>query len=293
MRSTIKLTSGIAAALLAAGIAAARQPAQDPGPLVRNIRGGLYFVKGGMAFNGFFVYDKGVVVVDAKMTADGSRQVVAEIAKVTPLPITHILITHSDLDHVNGLEGYPKGAAILSSEATKKEMEEAFRDEKLAGLRAYLPTQTFSRTHRLSLGGEIIDLIPVGPAHTAGDMIVFFPGLKTAFIGDLAFVGRDPLIHRQKSGTSFGYAQALETMIALEAETYLGGHNDPLSKDDLRAVLSSLREKQDQVRALVAQGKTLAEVKAAFGVAEPAAGAAGRSRPGLVEIIFLELTEKM
>jgi len=293
MRSLLPVLLGFAILLPAAGgLAADQQTAPVQGPLVQNIRDGLYFVRGGMAYNGFYVYDKGVIVIDAKMTAEGTRQMVAEIGKITRVPITHVLITHSDLDHVNGLDGYPKAAMILSSEATKKEMEEAFKDEKLAGLRAYLPTQTFTRTFSLRIGNELIDLIPVGPAHTAGDTIIYFHGLKAAFVGDLAFVGRDPLIHRQKNGTSVGYAKALETMIALDADTFLSGHNDPLTKDDLKILLASIREKQEKIRALIQEGKTLAEVKAAFGIPEAAAGAAGRSRPGLVEIIYVELTEK-
>lgn len=293
MRSAISVLSGIAILIAAAGNPSfALQNAPAQGPIVQNIRGGLYFVKGSMAFTGFYVYDKGVIAIDAKMTVEGTKQAVAEIAKVTPLPITHVLITHSDLDHVNGLEGFPKGVAILSSEATKKEMEEAFKDEKLAGLRAYLPTQTFTKTFSLRIGNELIDLIPVGPAHTAGDTVVYFHGLKAAFAGDLAFLGRDPLIHRQKNGTSVGYAKALETMIALDADTYLSGHNDPLTKADLRTVLASIREKQEKVGAMVKEGKTLAEVRAAFGIPEPAAGTGGRGWPSLVEIIYQELTEK-
>jgi cyclase len=276
---------------LAASVgAASRQLPSDQGPLVRNIRDGLYFVKGGMAYNGFYVYDKGVIVVDAKMTADATRLMVAEIAKITPNPITHVLITHSDMDHVNGLEGYPKGVAILSSGATKTEMQEAFKDEKLAGLRTYLPTQTFARTFSLRIGNELIDLIPLGPAHTAGDMVVYFHALKAAFIGDLAFVGRDPLIHREKSGTSEGTAKALEAMIGLDADTFLSGHNDPLTKADLRTLLASIREKREKVAALVKAGKTLAEVRTALGIPGPAA--AGGGWPSLVEVIYKELTEK-
>ncbi len=272
--------------------AAGPQAAPSQAPVVQKIRGGLYFVKGSMANTGFYVYDQGVIAVDAKMTAEATRRTVAEIAKITSLPITHILITHSDGDHVNGLEGYPKGAVILASEATKGEMEEAFKGEKLEGLRAYLPTQTYTRTFSLRIGGEVIDLIPAGPAHTAGDTIVYFRGLKAAFAGDLAFVGRDPLIHRQKHGTSEGYAKALETMIALDADTYLSGHNDPLTKDELKTVLASIREKQAKIAALVKEGKTLAEVKTVFGIPEAPAGSAGRGWPSLVETIYLELTEK-
>ena len=276
----------------------AQQPPAKPAPgqpaamTVQNLKDGLYLVKAGSGANaGFFVGTQGVVVIDAKMTADAARQMLEEIRKVTPLPVQTVLLTHSDGDHVNGLAGFPAGLDIVSSEGTRKEMEEAFRDEKFAALRAYLPTQVFSDRGTLRLGDTMIELLPFGPAHTSGDTVVFFPSQKIAFIGDLAFIGRDPLIHRQKGGTFFGYTGALRKMLDLDADVYIGGHNDPLGKDDLRGLLASMEEKLAKVKALVAEGKTLDEVKKAFGI-EDAVGAGGRRWPSLVEVIYLELTEK-
>ncbi len=280
-----------------AGGGRAQQPQAKPSPAqpasmsVQPLTDGLYLVKaGGGANTGFFVGPQGVVVIDAKMTVDAARQMLEEIRKVTPLPVRTVLLTHSDGDHVNGLAGFPAGLDIVSSEGTKKEMEEAFRDEKFAPLRDYLPTLVFSGRGTLRLGDTLIELLPFGPAHTSGDTVVFFPGQKTAFIGDLVFIGRDPLIHRQKGGTFFGYTQALRRMLELDAEVYISGHNDPLAKDDLRGLLASMEDKGTKVKALIAEGKTLDEVKKAFGIEDPAGG--GRRWPSLVEVIYLELTEK-
>ncbi len=227
------------------------------------------------------------------MTAEGARQMIAEIAKVTPNPLSILIITHSDGDHVNGLEGFPKGLTILASEGTKREMEEAFKDEKMAGLRAYLPTQTYGSDMQLRTpmpDGKLalVSLYHFGPAHTSGDTVVLFHNEKTAFVGDLAFTGRDPLIHRQKGGTPSGYIETLKKMIALPADKYLSGHADPLSKDDLRALLKSMEDKLAKVKELIAQGKTLDEIKTAMGVQTPA----GSRWPSLVEVMYLELTEK-
>jgi len=38
----------------------------------------------------------GVTVVDAKTTADSAREVLAEIAKLRPTPVTTVILTHSD-----------------------------------------------------------------------------------------------------------------------------------------------------------------------------------------------------
>src|SRR5437016_8562730 len=66
-----------------------------------------------------------VVVVDAKQTEAGAKDLLAEIAKITPKPVNTVILTHSDGDHVNGLVAYPAGITIISHENNKKELEAA------------------------------------------------------------------------------------------------------------------------------------------------------------------------
>ena len=273
---------------------ASQQPPQPQPVTVQNIKGHIYLVKGGSGANGgFFVGAKGVVAIDAKMTSAAAEQTIAEIRKITPLPITHLLITHSDLDHINGLGGFPPGLRILAHAQTKRDMEEAFqKDDALKPLLAYLPNQTFTDNFDLKGLSEEIRLLYFGPAHTSGDVAVFFPVEKVAFIGDLAFIGRDPLIHKQKGGTSFGLVKALQGLLALDAETYIAGHNDSLSKSDIETLMKSIEDRQAKVRDMLNSGKSLDEIKAAFGIAAASGAPAGQRRPSLVEIIFEELTEK-
>src|SRR5258708_3873343 len=62
--------------------------------------GKLYWIEGGGGNSGVVIGETGVIVVDAKTTTDGGRALVAEIAKLTSKPITHVVETHSDGDHV-------------------------------------------------------------------------------------------------------------------------------------------------------------------------------------------------
>lgn len=279
---------------LIAAPAAQPVPQGQPAPIaVQQIKKEIYLVKGGSGANtAFVVGEKSVCVIDAKMTADSARAMIAEIGKVTSKPITHVLITHSDGDHVNGLSGFPAGLTIVANENTAKEMAEAFKDERYAPLRAYLPNLTYSPERKVALesGFPRIDLLHFGASHTSGDTIVYFPGEKVAFVGDLIFVGRDPLIHRQKGGTSIGYIATLKKMLDLDVDIYLSGHADPLTKAELKPVLTALEDKMAKVQAMVKEGKSIEDVRKAFGIEAPAAGAT--SRPSLVEVIYLDLTEK-
>jgi cyclase len=282
-----------------AGAAAAQvqtappKPQQSPAPLSAvPIRGGVYWVKGGNGANtGFIVGAKEVIVIDAKMIEDSARAMQAEIAKVTSNPIRQIVLTHSDGDHVNGLVGFPSGLTIVAHANTRKDMEAAFKDPKMSALQPYLPNVTFDASRPLNVDSVRVDLLYFGPAHTSGDVVVYLPAQKIAFIGDLAFVGRDPLIHVQKGGTSLGLVQVLNKILALDADTFIAGHTEPLTKGDIRALVTSIEEKQAKMKTLIQQGKSLDEIKKAFGVTDTP-GPGGRGRPSFIEVIYGDLTGK-
>ena len=280
-------------ALAGMGFILGQQSQQPPPITVQQIKGNIYMVKGGSGANtGFVIAEEGVLAIDAKMIEESTKQVVAEIRKLTSKPIVTVVITHSDGDHVNGLTGFPRQEIkqIIAHEQTKKDMEEAFKDSKMEALRAYLPTQTFSKDLSVLIPKTCLaDLKHFGPAHTSGDTVVYFPDEKVAFIGDLVFIGRDPLIHRQKGGTSFGLVNNLKKILELDAETFISGHNDPLTKKDIQGLLSSIEDKQAKIKDMIKEGKTLDEIKKAFGL-ESVPG--GRRWPSLVEVIYLDLTEK-
>ena len=280
---------------LAAAAQAQTTPAPKPPPAAPGavqLRDGVYWIKGGAGANtGFVIGKKEVVVIDAKMTEEAAKAMLAEIGKLTPNPVKHIVLTHSDGDHVNGLSGFPKGLPIVAHANTRKDMEEAFKSPKMSALVPYLPGETFPGNRRLNIAGARLDLLYFGPAHTSGDLIVLLPSQRIAFIGDLAFTGRDPLIHRQKGGNSFGLVQVLKKILALKADTFISGHSDPLKKADIQALVTSIEEKQAKVKALVQQGKSLDEIKTAFGIA----GAPGQPAPrfpSFLEVIYQELTAK-
>ena len=270
------------------------QQAQPPKPevpsiFVQNVKGNIYQLKGGMGANtGFFIGGKEVLVVDAKMTEDAARQMIAEIKKLTLNPIRYITLTHSDADHVNGLVGFPPGINIISHEKTRAHMSKAFQSDQQ---HAYLPNITFSDRLNLYLDGALrgtgIDLLYFGPAHTDGDAVVYFPDEKVAFIGDLLFIGRDFLIHRSKNGSSFGLLKVLKAILNLDAEAFVHGHGDLATKKDIQNLIQSVEEKQVKIQALVKEGKTLEQVKKIFNIEDR-----GMRWMSLVEVIYLELTEK-
>jgi glyoxylase-like metal-dependent hydrolase (beta-lactamase superfamily II) len=276
------------ALLLFAACTALAQPA--PAPLsAEPLGGGVYWVKGGSGANaGIIVGAKEAIVIDAKMTGESAKAMLAAVAGITKDPVRTLILTHSDGDHVNGLAGFPQGLNIIAHANTRRDMEAAFKDPKLSALTPYLPNRVIDADQPVKIEGVRVNLLHFGPAHTSGDLVVFLPDRRVAFLGDLAFIGRDPLIHRQKGGTSFGLVRNLKKILALDADTFIAGHNEPLKKADIGALLASIEDRQAKIQALVREGKSLDEVGKSLGVAT----APGQRFPSLIEIIYREVSEK-
>jgi len=252
----------------------------------------IYIVKGGMANTAFIAGDKEVAAIDAEMTAEQAVQMIAEIKKATPKPLTKIILTHSDADHVNGIVGFPRGLEIISSDVARKEMEDASKAPNGQALAPYLPTKTFAEKMELEIAPERIQLLQFGPAHTSGDMVIFLPARKLAFVGDLVFIGRDPLIHRIKGGSSTGLIKTLQALLKLDAEKFVPGHGNIVGKNDIEGELKTLQDKQEKVKSLIKQGKSLDEIKTAFGISVAPAKPGGMNFPSVVEIMYQEFSGK-
>lgn len=289
LRSLASVTLTISAFWLAASFISAQQPTSPPPITITNIKDNIYLVKGGSGANCYFLAgQKGLILFDSKMTAESFKQMMTEIQKISPSPLSMIILTHSDGDHVNGLRGLSQKVKILSHQKTYEEMLPLV--EQTPELKEILPNETYEQSRILDFEGKKLELKNFGPAHTSGDTVTFIPSSRVAIVGDLMFFGRDPLIHKHKNGTFFGYLRTLQALLDYkpEIELFLSGHADPAGRKEVTELLTSLKEKEARVREMIQQGKTLEEIKAAFGI-QPPATKAPAPRPSLVEIIWQEI----
>jgi glyoxylase-like metal-dependent hydrolase (beta-lactamase superfamily II) len=287
---------------IVAGAFAMPASAQAPAPApftTHQLKPNVYWIEGGGGNSGVIVGDKGVIVVDAKTTAAGGKELLEDIAKITPKPVTTVILTHSDGDHVNGLAAFPAGITIIAHENNKKEQQAALA----AGGRGappadHLPTQVVSKNKEtLKVDGVKIEVLHWAPAHTSGDLVVYLPGQKIVFTGDIfAMQLPDPLIHLEKNGSSEGWITTAKGIAALNADQFVPGHGDVQAKAAIQKRVSDAEAKRAKIKDLVAQGKSLEEIKVAVGDPPPAQGrGAGGRGPGFAsftDVVYRELTKK-
>jgi glyoxylase-like metal-dependent hydrolase (beta-lactamase superfamily II) len=181
---------------------------------------------------------QGVIVIDAKTSAAGGKELLDDIAKITPKPVTTVILTHSDGDHVNGLASFPAGVKVIAHEGNKKEQETALA----AGGRGAppadrLPSQAISKDKEsLDIEGVKVELYHWAPAHTSGDLVVYLPAEQIVFTGDIiATQMADPLIHLEKHGSSEGWIKTAKGMAALKSDQFVPGHGNVQTKAEIDA----------------------------------------------------------
>ncbi|MBB5708702.1 MBL fold metallo-hydrolase [Sphingopyxis panaciterrulae] len=233
----------------------------------------IYRVDGGIANTGFVIAENGVIVIDAQRTpAEGAAQI-ALIAATTPRPIAAILLTHADPDHVGGLPAYPDTARIIAHENSRAQILAAanaddggpfFGPLYKAVASSRMPHQVIGATERMVLAGTRVEMIYVAPAHGSGDLIVYFPDHRVAFAGDIVLTdqGRFPSIRR--GGSSLGWIEAMQTILALDADVIVPGHGPIAPRARLEIQLRDAIERRRAIKQMVEEEKTLDQIDAAL-----------------------------
>jgi len=189
---------------------------------------------------GFVVTPEGVVVIDALGSPELARRLVVEIAKVTDKPIHTVVLTHYHADHIYGLQVFQDlGARIvahgaareyLTSDAARLRLEISRQelwpwvDEKT---RLVPADEWLTASKMLMVGGVRFDIQPVGPSHTAEDLVVYLPKQKVLFAGDLVFRNRIPFVGQADSRH---WIEAMRNLLQFDTRWIVPGHG-PISND--------------------------------------------------------------
>ncbi len=254
---------------------------------LKQISESLYEIIGGRGANGgLFIGDNGLLLVDAKMDEISVKETIVEIKKVTDKPIIYIVNTHSDGDHINGNQYFQPSVTIIVHENCRDDFFRPKRDGSESDwnrpeMLHFVPSITFRDKMDIFLGSGKAELWYFGVGHTTGDAVVYFPGEKTAFIGDQLFINRPQLIHAYKGGNSFEHVKTLSRMLeTLEAENFCSGHGEITDRRGIQKHIAEMKERQQKVRSLLQQQIELDEIKTHFNEDE------GR----LIEVIYTELS---
>ena len=186
---------------------------------------------------GFIVTAEGVVVIDALASPVQGEQLVKTIRSVTPQPIRWLVLTHHHPDHHFGAIVLRRaGARVIAHPDVSTGVDEESRvaaestwtrvvgKSQMKGFAyADVPDVAVTSADTLRLGGKTIVIAHPwrGPAHTAGDLVVWLPAERVLFAGDLLIEDGVTMV---VDGSSKGLVAALDTLARLDPRVLVPGH---------------------------------------------------------------------
>jgi cyclase len=202
----------------------------------------------------FLVSDQGILVVDTGLNAQEGRKLLTEIRKFSQAQVRWIVNTHYHPDHRGGNSAVGPDAIIISTAFTRSHTEKPAQENsvnEIVGPKGLV----------LYLGGHVIRIYHPGPAHTQGDLVVYFPDEHAIATGDLFLTNSCPAMD---DGDMENWIAALDQMLALPIEHVVPGHFELATKSELQRFRNYLADLRDQVARMYRQGMPLDRVQAAL-----------------------------
>ncbi len=230
----------------------------------------------GDPITGIVVGDDAVMVIDTQATPVMAADVIRRIRNITDKPIRYVVLSHYHAVRVLGASAY-RPEHIIASEDTLALIRERGEQDKASEIGRFprlfrnvesvppgltWPTLTFSGRMTLWLGKLEVQLLQLGRGHTKGDTVVWLPGERTLFSGDLVEFDATPY-----AGDAYfsDWPATLDALAALRPAQLVPGRGAALADEaQVAAGLAGTRafigDVWASVRAGAAAGKDLTTV---------------------------------
>ncbi len=203
--------------------------------------------------SGVIIGDDSVMIVEAQATPRLASKVIEKVREVTDKPISHVVLTHYHAVRVLGASAFNAEQIIMSETARSMVVERGQEDwdsefgrfprlfqghESIPGLT--WPTQTFKGRMSVYLGNRRVDLIQLGRAHTAGDIVIHVPDENVMFTGDIV---EDHSACYCGDGHFGDWGKTLDNIAAFDVDAIAPGRGDALvGREQVNAAIDSTRD---------------------------------------------------
>lgn len=202
----------------------------------------------------FIITGNHVLLAGAHFVLEGVRELVSEIAKITPSPVREIILTHHHSGY-NYLDlDLPQNAEIITSWQTWQSLKSEFRQVKN-------PATFFDKALTLQRGNVSVILSNTELGHSKGDIVVYVPSEGVLFTSDLVFykaIGYMGMGHMRE------WVMNLEMLESLDAGIVIPGVGMVTDSGGITEFKLFLKDFLTEVLKHVDKGDTLAKTKKDF-----------------------------
>jgi glyoxylase-like metal-dependent hydrolase (beta-lactamase superfamily II) len=181
-----------------------------------------------------------VAVVDTRAHPGQAEELIADLRRLTALPVGLVINTHHHWDHTFGnssfrpapIWGHVRCAEILEAEG------ELMRDdvarswpgpdgEQIGRVEIVPPDHTFTGSAAPGCEGRTIELRYLGRGHTDNDIVASVPDAGVVFAGDLIEEAAPPVYG---DAYPLEWPATLRSLLGLEWKTAVPGHGTPVDR---------------------------------------------------------------
>lgn len=206
--------------------------------------------------------DSGVVIVDPGPTHQSGGAIACSARRLSRLPVVAVINTHPHPENVlanDAFAGVPIYAASTAVEAMserclgcQERLARTLGKSTMAETRAVVPSVAVATATSVNPGGRSLRLIPLGLAHSPGDLAIIDETTATLIGGDAATISELPDL---RDGTTAGAIAALEQLQSLPVQRIVPGRGAAFAPTELARPLAYLRRVQAAATAAAEAGE--------------------------------------
>jgi glyoxylase-like metal-dependent hydrolase (beta-lactamase superfamily II) len=184
---------------------------------------------------GAILGDEGVLVIDTRATHEAADEILSDLRRLTPLPVSVAVNTHGHWDHCFGnarfrpapIWGHVRCVDMMRLTGESQRTRIAASSAELAPGLAHVvidpPDRTFEDTARVEIepGGRSVELRFLGRGHTDNDIVVLVDDADVLFAGDLLENGATPFFG---DGFPLDWPATVEVLVELVSGAVVPGH---------------------------------------------------------------------
>lgn len=173
------------------------------------------------------VGDKGVLITDPA-NSYRAMNLKSAIAKITELPVTHIILSHEHYDHVGGTEVFKQAKTIVQEKALPVFALDVF------GTVPKSIDETFKDTYTVKMGETIVEVLHFGfPSDGIANSVVFLPKERVVFSAD--FYEDDEIVSKDfiSAFNTLGAREILNKLVSLNPNYAIASHSPNADVHDL------------------------------------------------------------
>jgi glyoxylase-like metal-dependent hydrolase (beta-lactamase superfamily II) len=260
--------SRLATALLTCLVSAAALPAlaqtpQPPAFSTTKVDGtdGVYIFRYQGHQSMFVVTPQGVIATDpiGERRPQAVTTYMAEIRRITQLPIKYVIYSHSHYDHIAGGKPFKDAGAIFIAHKNAKAILLRRKNPDVV-----IPDQTVDGNQKIiTLGGTTLELDYVGKNHSDNSLVMRLPKERIIFVVD--FMPLHGVEFRIMADEYLpDLEESIQKVLAMDWDRLIPGHPGPAgrqigTKDEAREHLGYLQALSAEVKRAVDEGKSYAD----------------------------------